>query len=68
MGHYSLVLCSLSADACIQFQYSGCGGNGNNFLTDDSCLDQCVGGGDTGFSKVKDLRVIFTSYTNNFMT
>lgn len=26
---------------CHTFNFSGCGGNGNNFLTYDTCMDTC---------------------------
>ena len=47
---------SLTADACIQFTWSGCGGNENNHLTEEECLDKCTGSGsttltDTGMSE-----------------
>jgi len=29
---------------CLKFQYGGCAGNGNNFLTEDECRDKCVYG------------------------
>ena len=38
---------SLTADACIQFSWSGCGGNENNHLTEEDCLDKCTGSGST---------------------
>jgi len=28
---------------CIEFVYSGCGGNSNNFMTRDKCLQRCAG-------------------------
>ena len=34
---------SLSADACIKFQWSGCGGNTNRHTTEEACLDTCTG-------------------------
>ena len=34
---------SLTADACVKFSWSGCGGNQNNFLSEEACLDACVG-------------------------
>ena len=36
---------SLPGDACIQFTWTGCGGNKNNFLTEDHCLSACTGYG-----------------------
>merc|ERR1719369_1959431 len=38
---------SLTADACIQFTWSGCGGNENNHITEEDCLDKCTGSGTT---------------------
>ena len=38
---------SLTADACIHFTWSGCGGNENNHLTEEDCLDKCTGSGTT---------------------
>ncbi|CAH1791827.1 unnamed protein product, partial [Owenia fusiformis] len=29
-------------NACEKFQYSGCGGNGNRFLTESQCVDRCI--------------------------
>ena len=31
------------ADKCDKFQYSGCGGNGNNFQTKIECQAECAG-------------------------
>jgi len=42
---------SLTTDACIQYEYSGCGGNSNTFVTEEECLDKCVGGGTTLFTQ-----------------
>ena len=36
---------SLTADACIRFEWSGCGGNTNRHLTEEACLEACAGGG-----------------------
>ncbi|XP_070582222.1 sushi, von Willebrand factor type A, EGF and pentraxin domain-containing protein 1-like isoform X2 [Ptychodera flava] len=33
----------VSADTCVQFLYSGCGGNENNFKTRDECMIACPG-------------------------
>lgn len=30
--------------ACEQFQYTGCGGNGNRFDSQNECESQCTGG------------------------
>ena len=38
---------SLTADACIQFTWTGCGGNANNHETEEECLDKCTGSGRT---------------------
>lgn len=32
-----------SAQRCLLFSYGGCGGNTNNFLTEDSCIGTCGG-------------------------
>ena len=33
---------SLSADACIKFQWSGCGGNSNRHTSEEACLETCT--------------------------
>ncbi|XP_035782943.1 papilin-like isoform X2 [Anopheles albimanus] len=30
---------------CRQFYYGGCGGNGNNFVDEQSCINRCIDGG-----------------------
>ena len=30
-----------ASDRCVQFMYGGCGGNGNNFHTEDACKSVC---------------------------
>jgi len=40
------------SDSCKEFKYSGCGGNKNNFMTIDSCMQSCQ---DTRSSVFKDL-------------
>ena len=42
-GQFTRYYYSLPGDACVQFRWSGCGGNKNNFLTEDECLDTCTG-------------------------
>jgi hypothetical protein len=32
---------NLDMSKCLEFDYSGCGGNDNNFLTRDTCEDTC---------------------------
>ena len=32
-----------SASRCLLFSYGGCGGNTNNFLTEESCIGSCGG-------------------------
>lgn len=34
---------NFDAGTCATFKYSGCGGNENNFNSEDECLARCVG-------------------------
>ena len=36
---------SLGADACIMFQWSGCGGNDNRHSSEEACLEACTAAG-----------------------
>ena len=36
---------SLTADACIKFQWSGCGGNNNRHSSEEACLEACTAAG-----------------------
>ena len=46
-SHISLN-CSLTADACIQYEYSGCGGNSNTFVTEEVHHDDDANDHDMG--------------------
>ncbi|CAK1550993.1 unnamed protein product [Leptosia nina] len=35
-----------TSDSCVQFQYGGCGGNKNNFISQDTCQRTCSSGED----------------------
>ncbi|XP_011370594.1 kunitz-type protease inhibitor 2 isoform X1 [Pteropus medius] len=34
---------NVTGGSCQQFVYGGCGGNGNNYLTKEECLEKCAG-------------------------
>ncbi|CAM6004272.1 unnamed protein product [Sphagnum balticum] len=44
---------NMGTGQCMTFTYSGCGGNGNNFLTSSACQQACAGsgGGGGGFAQ-----------------
>lgn len=43
-GNYSRWYYDQTSGSCRSFTYGGCKGNGNNFLTDNECMQQCVRG------------------------
>ena len=45
-GNVPRIYFDQTAKRCLLFSYGGCGGNTNNFLTEDSCIATC--GGPTG--------------------
>jgi len=45
-GNVPRIYFDQAAKRCLLFSYGGCGGNTNNFLTEDSCISTC--GGPTG--------------------
>jgi len=45
-GNVPRIYFDQTAQRCLLFSYGGCGGNTNNFLTEDSCISTC--GGPTG--------------------
>ena len=45
-GNVPRIYFDQAAGRCLLFSYGGCGGNTNNFLTEDSCIATC--GGPTG--------------------
>ncbi|XP_018320851.1 U-actitoxin-Avd3q [Agrilus planipennis] len=32
-----------AARKCVEFNYGGCGGNANNFMTNEDCMKRCEG-------------------------
>lgn len=41
-GHLSRFFYNLESESCEEFIYGGCGGNRNNFLTEENCNKNCV--------------------------
>ena len=36
-------------EACVEFEYLGCGGNGNKYTDEEQCNDSCMGSGKAYF-------------------
>ena len=45
---------------CLQFVYSGCMGNANNFMSSDECNDKCISWGDDGIEVPITIKGNFT--------
>lgn len=53
-GNYSRWFYDQTLGICSQFAFGGCKGNGNNFLTENECMQRCI----RGRSKGQDMATV----------